>query len=121
MQTDASEEGHHRKPVRRPRLSYMLGRVVRNPNFEPRQSVSRNRNRNRRPQLDQQGALSHSEEMREKTNPLSGIHDLFRVTELWMVGLYWLVFPNNGFKSYKFRGKELRGKTAKMSSSEEVS
>ncbi|KAK6299268.1 hypothetical protein J4Q44_G00307780 [Coregonus suidteri] len=36
-----------------------------------------------------------------------------------MVGLYWLVFPNNGFKSYKFRGKELRGKTAKMSSSEE--
>ncbi|XP_041733061.2 uncharacterized protein LOC121567196 [Coregonus clupeaformis] len=94
----------------------MLGRVVRNPNFEPRQSVSRNRNMNRRPQvsmtstgvlqpipenrdpveqsprppsperafinlqphtqLDQQGALSHSEEMREKTNPLSGIHDL---------------------------------------------
>ncbi|KAK6296521.1 hypothetical protein J4Q44_G00326630 [Coregonus suidteri] len=116
MQTDASEEGHHRKPVRRPRHSYMLGRVVRNPDFEPRQSVSRNRNRNRRPQvsmtstgvlqpipenrdpveqsprppsperafinlqphtqLDQQGALSHSEEMREKTNPLSGIHDL---------------------------------------------
>ncbi|CAB1348138.1 unnamed protein product, partial [Coregonus sp. 'balchen'] len=51
MPTDASEEGHHRKPVRRPRLSYMLGRVVRNPDFEPRQSVSRNRNRNRRPQV----------------------------------------------------------------------
>ncbi|KAK6285160.1 hypothetical protein J4Q44_G00390150, partial [Coregonus suidteri] len=27
-------------------------------------------------QLDQQGALSHSEEKRGKTNPLSGIHDL---------------------------------------------
>ncbi|KAM9452655.1 uncharacterized protein ACWYII_012120 [Salvelinus alpinus] len=56
MQTDACKEGHC-KPVRRPSRPYMLGPLVRNPDYEPRQCVSRNRNRRPRVSMTPTGVL----------------------------------------------------------------